>query len=66
MWELRKLNDGSGITPGTTVLRNAAREPEIVDLQNFLNRMGARIRGGTDTIRIEGVDYLGRRTRSDT
>lgn len=48
------------LLPGTTILRNAAREPEIVDLQNFLNRMGARIRGaGLDTIRIEGVDRLG-------
>lgn len=50
----------AALLPGTTVLRNAAREPEIVDLQNFLNRMGARIRGaGLDTIRIEGVNYLG-------
>lgn len=41
---------------GTTIIRNAAKEPEIVDLQNFLNRMGARIKGaGTDVIRIEGV-----------
>jgi len=41
---------------GTTVIRNAAKEPEIVDLQNFLNRMGANIKGaGTDTIKIEGV-----------
>ena len=48
------------LLPGTTVLRNAAREPEIVDLQNFLNRMGAKIRGaGLDTIRIEGVSRLG-------
>ena len=45
---------------GTTVIRNAAREPEIVDLQNFLNRMGARIKGaGLDTIRVEGVSRLG-------
>lgn len=45
---------------GVTIIRNAAREPEIVDLQNFLNRMGARIRGaGLDTIRIEGVSSLG-------
>lgn len=50
----------AALLPGTTVLRNAAREPEIVDLQNFLNRMGARIRGaGLDTIRIEGVNRLG-------
>lgn len=48
------------LTPGFTTIRNAAREPEIVDLQNFLNRMGAKIRGaGLDTIRIEGVNHLG-------
>ncbi len=47
------------MTPGTTVIRNAAREPEIVDLQSFLNRMGAKIKGaGLDTIRIEGVEKL--------
>ncbi|MCR4425739.1 MAG: UDP-N-acetylglucosamine 1-carboxyvinyltransferase [Firmicutes bacterium] len=45
---------------GTTVIRNAAREPEIVDQQNFLTRLGAEIRGaGTDTIRITGVEGLG-------
>lgn len=45
---------------GTTVIRGAAREPEIIDLQNFLNSMGARIRGaGLDVIRIEGVSRLG-------
>ncbi len=49
----------AALTPGITILRNAAREPEIIDLQNFLNRMGARIRGaGLDTIRIEGVSRL--------
>ncbi|MGE5390582.1 MAG: UDP-N-acetylglucosamine 1-carboxyvinyltransferase [Deltaproteobacteria bacterium] len=49
----------ASLTPGVTIIRNAAREPEIVDLQNFLNRMGARIRGaGLDTIRIEGVRAL--------
>lgn len=48
------------LAKGTTVIRNAAREPEIVDLQNFLNRMGARIRGaGLDVIRVEGVESLG-------
>ncbi len=48
------------VIPGTTVIRNAAREPEIVDLQNFLNCMGAKIKGaGLDTIRIEGVNQLG-------
>ena len=45
---------------GTTVLRNAAREPEVEDLADLLNRMGARVRGaGTDTITIEGVEHLG-------
>lgn len=45
---------------GTTHLRNAAREPEVEDLADLLNRMGARIRGaGTDTITIEGVEALG-------
>jgi UDP-N-acetylglucosamine 1-carboxyvinyltransferase len=45
---------------GTTVLRNAAREPEIADLADLLNRMGARVRGaGTETITIEGVEQLG-------
>lgn len=44
---------------GTTIIRNAAREPEIVDLQNFLNQMGAKVIGaGSDTIRIEGVSKL--------
>ncbi len=45
---------------GTTVLKNAAREPEIVDLAQCLRRMGARIEGeGTSTLTIEGVDALG-------
>lgn len=44
---------------GTTFIENAAEEPEIVDLANFLNRMGARIKGaGTDLIKIEGVSKL--------
>lgn len=44
---------------GTTVIENAAKEPEIVDLANFLNKMGAKVRGaGTGSIRIEGVDVL--------
>jgi UDP-N-acetylglucosamine 1-carboxyvinyltransferase len=47
------------LAEGMTVLENAAMEPEIVDLANFLNAMGARIRGaGTNLIRIEGVDRL--------
>lgn len=45
---------------GTTVIENAAEEPEIVDLANLLNSMGARIRGaGTNVLKIEGVDSLG-------
>lgn len=45
---------------GTTIIRNAAREPEIIDLQTFLNSMGARVVGaGTDAIKITGVDQLG-------
>lgn len=44
---------------GITVIENAAEEPEVVDLANFLNKMGANIKGaGTDTIRIEGVKEL--------
>lgn len=43
------------LAQGTTIIRNVAKEPEIVDLQNFLNQMGANIKGaGTDTIKIEG------------
>ncbi len=49
----------ASLAKGTTVLENAAREPEIVDLANYLNRMGAHVIGaGTDTIRIEGVEKL--------
>lgn len=45
---------------GTTMIKNAAKEPEIVDLQNFLNRMGANIKGaGTDVIKVVGVESLG-------
>jgi len=47
------------LAEGTTVLENAAREPEVVDLANFLNSMGAKITGhGTDTITVEGVERL--------
>lgn len=47
------------LAPGQTVLENVAKEPEIVDLANFLNGMGARVRGaGTDVIRINGVKEL--------
>lgn len=49
----------ASLAKGVTVLENAAREPEIVDLATMLNLMGARIEGaGTDTIRIEGVEEL--------
>lgn len=49
----------AALAEGTTILENAAQEPEIVDLANFLNKMGARIKGaGTDTIKIEGVKTL--------
>ena len=47
------------LIPGQTVIENAAKEPHIVDLANFLNTMGARISGaGTDTIKIRGVNSL--------
>lgn len=49
----------AALAEGLTIIRNAAREPEIIDLQNFLNKMGAKISGaGTDTIRIRGVKLL--------
>ena len=47
------------LAKGTTVIENAAKEPHVVDLANFLNAMGANIRGaGTGTIRIRGVEEL--------
>lgn len=47
------------LAQGRTIIENAAREPHIVDLANFLNSMGADIRGaGTDTIKINGVEKL--------
>ena len=49
----------AAMAEGNTVIENAAKEPHIVDLANFLNSMGANIRGaGTDTIKIKGVDRL--------
>ncbi|PLT48386.1 UDP-N-acetylglucosamine 1-carboxyvinyltransferase [Paenibacillus pasadenensis] len=49
----------AALAEGTTTLENAAKEPEIVDLANYLNAMGARVRGaGTGMIRIEGVEKL--------
>ena len=47
------------LAKGTTIIENAAKEPEIIDLANQLNKMGARIKSaGTDMIRIEGVERL--------
>ncbi|WP_134702574.1 UDP-N-acetylglucosamine 1-carboxyvinyltransferase [Ammoniphilus sp. YIM 78166] len=47
------------LADGTTIIENAAQEPEIVDLANYLNAMGAKVRGaGTGTIKIEGVEQL--------
>ncbi len=47
------------LAEGTTVIKNAAREPEVVDLANFLNSIGAKVSGaGTDTVTIEGVERL--------
>ena len=47
------------LAEGTTTIENAAEEPEIVDLANFLNKMGAKVRGaGTNTIKITGVEKL--------
>ncbi len=49
----------AALTPGTTILENAAKEPEVVDLAVLLNSMGAKIRGaGTEVIRIQGVERL--------
>jgi UDP-N-acetylglucosamine 1-carboxyvinyltransferase len=49
----------AALADGRTILENAAREPEVEDLANFLNKMGARIQGaGTDTIVIDGVENL--------
>ena len=49
----------SVLADGITIITNAAREPEIIDLQNFLNKMGAKVIGaGTDKIQIEGVKKL--------
>ena len=49
----------AALADGTTVIENAAKEPHIVDLANFLNSMGANIKGaGTDTIRVFGVETL--------
>ncbi|MGD7035901.1 UDP-N-acetylglucosamine 1-carboxyvinyltransferase [Methylotuvimicrobium buryatense] len=50
------------LAEGTTIIENAAREPEVSDLAHFLNALGARIKGiGTDILEIEGVDRLGKK-----
>ena len=55
----QNLMMAASLADGTTVIENAAREPEIVDLAIFLTKMGARIKGaGTDTLTIQGVDSL--------
>ncbi|NYF23505.1 UDP-N-acetylglucosamine 1-carboxyvinyltransferase [Sporosarcina sp. JAI121] len=49
----------AALATGTTIIENAAKEPEIVDLANFINEMGGKVVGaGTDTIRVEGVKKL--------
>ena len=49
----------AALIPGRTVIENAAKEPHVVDLANFLNTMGAHISGaGTDTIKVRGVESL--------
>ncbi|WP_419875605.1 UDP-N-acetylglucosamine 1-carboxyvinyltransferase [Candidatus Pristimantibacillus sp. PTI5] len=49
----------AALADGTTILENAAKEPEIVDLANYINAMGGKVRGaGTGVIRIEGVDRM--------
>jgi UDP-N-acetylglucosamine 1-carboxyvinyltransferase len=49
----------AALAEGTTIIENAAREPEVVDLANFLNAMGAKVHGaGTDILEIEGVKEL--------
>ena len=49
----------AALLPGQTIIENAAKEPHIVDLANFLNTMGARVYGaGTDTVKIRGVSEL--------
>ncbi|MDR0854668.1 MAG: UDP-N-acetylglucosamine 1-carboxyvinyltransferase [Clostridiales Family XIII bacterium] len=55
----------ASLAEGTTIIENPAQEPEIVDLANYLNKMGAKIKGaGTDMIKIEGVPELHGATHS--
>ena len=49
----------AALAEGQTIIENAAKEPHVVDVANFLNSMGANIKGaGTDVIRIRGVEKL--------
>ncbi len=49
----------ASLAEGTTIIENAAKEPEIVDLANYINKMGGKVRGaGTEVLRIEGVPKL--------
>jgi UDP-N-acetylglucosamine 1-carboxyvinyltransferase len=49
----------AALADGVTIIENAAREPEVIDLANFINAMGGKVKGaGTDTIEIEGVEKL--------
>jgi UDP-N-acetylglucosamine 1-carboxyvinyltransferase len=53
------------LASGTTIIKNAAKEPEVIDLANMLNQMGAKIKGaGTHTIEVEGVERLNGTTYS--
>ncbi|MGL4521992.1 MAG: UDP-N-acetylglucosamine 1-carboxyvinyltransferase [Bacilli bacterium] len=55
----QNLISAAALAEGTTTIENAAKEPEIVDLANFINSMGGRVRGaGTATVRIDGVKEL--------
>jgi UDP-N-acetylglucosamine 1-carboxyvinyltransferase len=61
----QNLMMAASLAKGTTVLENAAREPEVVDLANFLNLLGAKVTGaGSARIEIQGVDRLGGGTYS--
>ncbi len=53
------IMSAAALADGVTIIENAAKEPEIVDLANYINQMGGNVKGaGTDTMRIEGVETL--------
>ncbi|MFP3355875.1 UDP-N-acetylglucosamine 1-carboxyvinyltransferase [Planococcus sp. 11815] len=53
------IMSAAALADGVTIIENAAKEPEIVDLANYINEMGGNVKGaGTDTMRIEGVETL--------